>query len=44
MMRAAATAALFAACAAVHSVHAQCPSEGDCRKPHETPGCVMPEC
>ena len=23
---------------------AQCPSEGDCRKPHATPGCVMPEC
>lgn len=24
--------------------HAQCPSEGDCREPHPTPGCVMPEC
>ncbi len=23
---------------------AQCPSEGDCRKPHATPGCVMPDC
>lgn len=23
---------------------AQCPAEGDCRKPHPTPGCVMPEC
>ncbi|MEY2715242.1 MAG: hypothetical protein RIT24_1585 [Planctomycetota bacterium] len=40
MMRAASIAALFAA----FSAHAQCPSEGDCRKPHETPGCVMPEC
>lgn len=26
------------------TAHAQCPSEGDCRAPHETPGCVMPEC
>ncbi|MFM2164900.1 MAG: hypothetical protein RL325_1337 [Planctomycetota bacterium] len=31
--------ALIAASAA-----AQCPSEGDCRKPHATPGCVMPDC
>jgi hypothetical protein len=23
---------------------AQCPSEGDCREVHETPGCELPEC
>ncbi len=23
---------------------AQCPAEGDCREPHPTPGCVMPDC
>ena len=45
MMRAASmiTASLIALGMALAS-QAQCPADGDCRKPHETPGCVMPEC
>jgi hypothetical protein len=35
---------LLAAAALCQHAAAQCPSEGDCRKPHATPGCVMPEC
>jgi hypothetical protein len=37
---AAVAVALFANAA----LHAQCPAEGDCRKVHASPGCVMPEC
>ena len=40
--------ATFASCVWVlamgASVAAQCPSEGDCRKPHAAPGCDMPDC
>lgn len=33
-----------AAIVLVGRASAQCPSGGDCRTPHETPGCEMPEC
>ena len=36
--------ALHAVALAASLTSAQCPAEGDCRKPHPTPGCVMPEC
>ena len=39
--------ALIAALATVAlaaTASAQCPSAGDCRKPHATPGCEMPDC
>jgi hypothetical protein len=26
------------------STLAQCPAPGDCREPHENPGCIMPQC
>jgi hypothetical protein len=37
------TAVAIVCCAAARAM-AQCPAEGDCRKPHQTPGCVMPDC
>lgn len=35
---------LAAACVPAAPLSAQCPSPGDCRKPHEGVGCEMPEC
>jgi hypothetical protein len=35
---------LVAALACAAPLYAQCPSPGDCRKPHEGTGCEMPEC
>jgi hypothetical protein len=40
----AASVAIAAAVAVAAVAQAQCPAEGDCREPHDTPGCVMPDC
>ena len=39
-----AAAAILAMLVATTDAMAQCPSAGDCRKPHEGTGCEMPEC